>query len=122
MIRKPTQPPVLVTILLNTRPEAMFMFTVGDIEGGYRPGDKFEVAWRLLGTYPLDTNFTREAQDIFVAFNRDDRPNGQTHRSLSIGDVVLFETPYGKIALAVESEGFSPVPVEQVEQYAAVSG
>lgn len=122
MIQKPTHPPVLVTVLLNTRPEAMFSFKSEAIKGGYQPGDKFEVAWRLLGTYSLTSNFTWEAQDIFEAFNRDDRPNGQTHRSLSVGDVILFETPYGKTALAVESEGFSPVPVEQVEQYAAVSG
>lgn len=101
-IHNPSHPPVLVSILLNMDPMAMLPWR------GYEPGDDLRVAYRMLGTYPVETNFTKEADDLFRVFNIE-HPADYRDRSLSVGDVVLFETPYGYTALAVCSIGFEPV-------------
>lgn len=93
--------PALATVLLNTRRESMVT--------GYQQGDRMIAVYRTLITYPENSNLTKEADDFFDMFNLDDRPGGMTHRSMSVGDAVLFETPYGRVALAIESLGFSPI-------------
>lgn len=101
-IHNPSHPPVLVTVLLNEDMMAMLPTR------GYQDGDELRVAWRTLGTYDLMTNFTLEADEFFRVLNID-HPANYRDRSLSVGDVVLFETPYGNTALAVCSLGFEPV-------------
>jgi hypothetical protein len=95
--------PALVTVLLNAS-DHIHMRT------GYEKGDRLIPIHQELITYETEvTNFTKETEEMFVKFNRDERPGGMAHRSLSVGDVVLFETPYGRTALAVASIGFAPV-------------
>lgn len=101
-IHNPSHPPVLVSVLLNEDMMAMMPTR------GYQQGDDLRVAWRMLGTYGIETNFTKEADDIFRVFNIE-HPENYQDRSLSVGDVVLFETPYGDVALAVCDLGFAPV-------------
>ena len=93
--------PALVTVLLNLEDKSML--------NGYTKGDRTMVIHRELITYPEDSNFTNETDHFFTMFNRVERPGFMTHRSLSVGDVVLFETPYGRNALAIERIGLSPV-------------
>lgn len=89
---------------------------------GYKSGDRLLPIFRSLITYDTEnTNFTKEADDFFRMFNMDDRPGGMTHRSLSVGDVVLFETSYGRVGLAVESIGFSPINVGLIIEHAVVT-
>lgn len=104
--------PALVTVLLNADDRRTSMLT------GYQKGDKLLPIHRELITYDTETtNFTQEADAMFVKFNRDDRPGGMAHRSLSVGDVVLIETPYGRNALSVESIGFAPVNAGLVAEH-----
>lgn len=93
--------PALATVLLNTERESMFR--------GYKKGDRMLVVYRELILYPESSNFTHEADQFFAQFNADDRPGGMVHRSMSVGDAVLFETAFGRNALAIESIGFSPI-------------
>lgn len=106
--------PALVTVLLNTSTTSMAK--------GYKSGDRLLPVYRSLITYETEgTNFTKEAEEFFRMFNMDDRPGGTVHRSLSVGDVVLFETPYGRVALAVEHTSFSPVNVGLLIEHAVVT-
>lgn len=96
--------PALATVLFNAERDAMLH--------GYKEGARLVPVWRELIVYETEsTNFTKEADNFFILFNRDDRPGGMLHRSMSVGDVVLFETPYGRVALGVENVGFRPINV-----------
>jgi hypothetical protein len=70
---------------------------------GYRPGAWMEKTWSgEIEKAELTGNFL---EDLFVLFNRDDRPNGASACSLSIGDVVVLDgNPY-----EVAPNGFRPV-------------
>lgn len=49
------------------------------------------------------------AEQVFHDHNVDSRPTGQVCPSMSVGDVVVFETPEGEKALACASMGFQEV-------------
>lgn len=105
--------PGVITVLLNAEREAMLR--------GYTQGDRLINVWRELFTYETEaTNFTKEADDMFEFFNRDNRPGGAAHRSMSVGDVVLIETPFGRNALAVANLGFAPVNVGLLIEHAVM--
>lgn len=101
MTDTPRSFPALATVLLNAERESMLH--------GYQKGDRMIVVYRELILYPEDSNFTDEASQFFAQFNADERPGGMVHRSMSVGDAVLFETPFGRNALAIERIGFSPI-------------
>ena len=54
-----------------------------DLEGTYIDGAAYDVVWR--GDIPLTHGVVDE---VYVRFNRDDRPGKETMRSLSVGDIV----------------------------------
>jgi hypothetical protein len=78
---------------------------------GYEAGDELVEGHR--GQFPacfsirpdLDPQeaLLRLAEVIFTKHNRDDRPDGRTAPSLSVGDVVVI----GEVAMTVESIGFT---------------
>lgn len=105
-----TTAPVLITALLNAERESMIR--------GFTQADRLIPVLRLLATYETEsTNFTHEASQVYQILNDDDRPGGMVHRSMSVGDVILFETPYGRTALRVEITGFSPVNAGLVAEH-----
>ncbi len=82
----------------------------------YEPGDELVAGYR--GEFPpcfsiRDDLDPREAllgiaEVIFAKHNRDDRPDGKTAPSLSVGDVVVI----GEVALSVDRLGFVFVTLE----------
>lgn len=82
----------------------------------YEPGDELTKGYR--GEFPpcfsiredLDPQeaHIRLAEVIFQKHNRDDRPDGRTAPSLSVGDVVVI----GEVALSVASIGWEFVTLE----------
>jgi hypothetical protein len=68
-------------------------------DSAYRADDKFVVAWRdeIEAERPEDV-----PEIMFARHNADNRPSGQTCRSMSVGDVVVV----GETAYACESAGF----------------
>ena len=91
----------------------------------YQPGDTLVRGWAgtievddLVGA-TLDDNGTMALFDpmrvlragaakVFAAHNRDERPDGFTAPSLSVGDVVQF----GEVALSVDRRGFVRVDLD----------
>lgn len=79
----------------------------------YEPGDELVAGYR--GEFPpcfsiredLDSQeaLLRLAEVIFAKHNRDDRPDGRTAPSLSVGDVVVI----GEVAMTVDRIGFKLV-------------
>jgi hypothetical protein len=68
----------------NQRPGAML--------DGFVDGDELQPTW--LPPYEIAGRDTIDAADhVFAILNRDERPNGQTERSLSVGDVVRVDVP-----------------------------
>lgn len=80
----------------------------------FREGDR--LADGFLGFMEVGANLTMSAvcDDIFARHNRDDRPDGKTAPSLSVGDVVLFYALGA--AYTVERLGWREVDVEAVER------
>jgi hypothetical protein len=70
---------------------------------GYR--EEFPSCFRPLAEPDI---FVRLAEHIFQKHNRDDRPDGQTAPSLSVGDVVVI----GEAALSVDCCGWVNVHVD----------
>lgn len=64
--------------------------------------------YNLAYSAPLGDLNTLE--EIYDKFNRDDRPNGDKMRSLSIGDVVVLSHDGQQTAYYVDRYGFQPVP------------
>lgn len=63
----------------------------------------------LLATFAEDTD--RYTEDIFRRHNRDDRPDGQTAPSLSVGDVVVL----AETAWSVANLGFVRVDLDPAD-------
>jgi hypothetical protein len=95
-----------VRVLDNLDPMAMTL--------GYQPGDPlrcvffFERPWpeqdgRLLSPKEMAI---AAAEDVFVVFNSDDRPNGRYSKSFSVGDVVEVSYGDGTTWLACAIIGF----------------
>ncbi len=78
---------------------------------GYQAGDELVEGYR--GEFPAcfsirpdidpQAAFLRLAEVIYAKHNRDDRPDGRTAPSLSIGDVVVI----GEVAMTVQDVGFT---------------
>lgn len=47
-------------------------------------------------------------QEVWVLFNRDDRPNRDSERSLSMGDVITLD---GKVSFTATGTSFRPVDI-----------
>ena len=68
-------------------------------DSAYDPSDAFVVGW----SETVDAEHVDEVPEImWMRHNADDRPSGQTCRSMSMGDVVVV----GEVAYACESLGF----------------
>lgn len=83
---------------------------------GYQPGDPLLAAYE--GQVKAD-QLLAMAEDVFIEHNRDDRPTAQICPSMSVGDVVIFQTPDGNIAMSCEAMGFEQVdlpPDEDIER------
>ena len=85
-----------------------------DVLGGYKHGDKL---WRSdhglditadeLPASVGEHEFNMRLCDrLFQHLNQDERPNGATERSLSMGDVVAVSTPQGTTYYACENVGW----------------
>lgn len=80
---------------------------------GYEPGDvlkrgyaeDFPPCFRLRTDMHPSEAMLGLCETIFVKHNRDDRPDGQTAPSLSVGDVIQI----GEVAFTVERFGFTQV-------------
>ncbi len=73
-------------------------------DSAYDPGDTFVVGWHE----PVDAEHVDEVPEImWMHHNADDRPSGQTCRSMCMGDVVVV----GEIAYVCESLGFRRLDV-----------
>jgi hypothetical protein len=85
--------------------------TYTNVDGGFvRP---YEHGDRLVRGYPGEidvdpADLAAAAEAVFVRHNRDDRPDGLTAPSLSVGDVVVF----GEVALSVAGVGFVRVALD----------
>lgn len=113
--------PALVTVLLNADDRGGWHTGDTPMVTGYRKDDRLLPIWRELITYDTETtNFTQEANEMFAKLNQDERPGALSHRSLSVGDVVLFETPYGRSALAISTVGFEPVTDSVAEHFTSL--
>ena len=79
----------------------------------YEPGDvlvegyrgEFPACFEPRTDVPVDDMMFRLAEVVYMKHNRDDRPDGKTAPSLSVGDVVVI----GEVALSVASVGFEVV-------------
>src|SRR4029077_129889 len=90
----------------NQRPGAML--------NGYREGDRVEISTVVI--FPEADSAQSAAEEVFALLNMDNRPNGQTERSLSVGDVVKIIVPprypegEGYIAwYSIENVGIRPI-------------
>lgn len=96
------------------------LINVTENEHGYRPyrgydspavleTDTFIETW--TGEVEDHIDFEVAAERVFHEHNVDDRPTGRICPSMSVGDVVVFETPYGDLAYGCQSMGFKVVPM-----------
>jgi len=76
---------------------------------GYDPADTMKKSWEDVLNLSPNVSVSYILEKLFQKFNQDDRPNGQTAHSLSIGDVVVLD---GK-AYAVGTIGFRELPTFQ---------
>jgi hypothetical protein len=74
------------------------------------PGDRL-VRGFAGEVYGDPADLAAAAEVVFARHNRDDRPDGQTAPSLSIGDVVVF----GEVAVSVARSGFVPVELDAAD-------
>jgi len=76
-------------------------------------------------TMPVTADTPEEAaEQVFMIFNRDDRPNGQTETSLSIGDLVVLvpqTEAHPSIVLWCAMAGFKRCTQEQIDECMAVA-
>lgn len=72
-------------------------------------GEQFVKTWE--GEVPDGLALNAAAEQVFHAHNQDSRPDGQIGPSMSVGDIVIFETPEGDQALVCASMGFAEVEV-----------
>ena len=86
-----------------------------DVLRGYQHGDKL---WRVEHTLDITAEELPESiseheweqrlcDRLFRYLNMDERPNGATERSLSMGDVVAVSTPSGTTYYACGAVGWS---------------
>lgn len=75
---------------------------------GHEDGDFLVLGWE--GEVTPRGSSVATCEFVYALLNRDDRPNARTHRSLSIGDVVVLHGQWDR-AYAVEPLGFEPIPV-----------
>lgn len=98
---------VRVRILDNLNMEALWPTR------GYQPGDRLRCVYECDAFMPETgepkEKFCRIAENMFEMFNRDDRPNGQYAKSMSVGDVVQINYGDGRVFLACASLGFVEV-------------
>ena len=73
----------------------------------YEPGDRLVKGWGGTLEPGVATSVETMAETVFVRHKSDDRPDGQSCPSMSIGDVVMF----GEVALSVDRVGFRAVRV-----------
>jgi hypothetical protein len=74
----------------------------------YRQGDRLVKGYQ--GTIPTTVGWSsaQHAEPVFMIHNRDDRPDGQSAPSLSVGDVVIL----GEVAVTVASFGWEDTTVD----------
>ena len=85
----------------------------------YEPGDELVAGWKEdfpacfkpRTDVPIDDLMLRLAEKLFMKHNRDDRPDGKTAPSLSVGDVVVI----GEVAMSVASIGFEVVTLDPAD-------
>lgn len=60
---------------------------------GYKPehAQHMKLAWEGPFNDNADSDDTGRLEHLFMVFNRDDRPNGRTAPSLSVGDLVFLD-------------------------------
>ncbi len=56
------------------------------------------------------------AQAVFTALNRDDRPNGRSEPSISVGDIIIIHTHDMDVPFAVRPVGFDAVNMFEVDE------
>lgn len=76
---------------------------------GYR--EEFPACFSLRTDIPLFEAMQGLAETVFVKHNSDDRPDGQTAWSLSLGDVVTI----GEIAFAVDRIGWTRIDLTSAD-------
>lgn len=82
----------------------------GGFQRGYQPGDRLATGWTdtITSEHTLtDPEVAHLAEWLFNRHNRDDRPDGRTAPSLSVGDVITI----GHLQLTVQREGFTTTTV-----------
>lgn len=82
---------------------------------GFEAGDRMVKSHLFVGHPVSDDTFTNMAEQVFMDGNRDDRINGATETSVSVGDVILLHTRDGDIPMAVASDGFVMLSPEDWE-------
>jgi hypothetical protein len=76
----------------------------------YEPGDRL-VRGFAGEVYGDPADLAAAAEVVFARHNRDDRPDGRTAPSLSVGDVVVF----GEVAVSVARFGFVRVEFDAAD-------
>jgi hypothetical protein len=90
--------------MLKRQVELYVNETVGSMFWAYHPDAILRCAYR--GTMELPADDQQALNQIFSAFNRDERPDGYRDRSLSVGDVVTLDS---QSSYAVAGVGFEPL-------------
>ena len=94
------------------------LINVTEDEQGRRPyrsmsgpalGEGEQFVQTYEGEVPEQPTLFHAAEVVFHDMNVDSRPTGQICPSMSVGDVVVFETAEGEKALACASMGFQEV-------------
>lgn len=77
---------------------------------GYQEGDSLVAAESELAVDSASEDALFEACDkLFSFLNRDDRPNGETERSMSVGDLARVQTPTETVWFSCEILGWKRV-------------
>lgn len=98
----------LVSVYFNATSRFM-PYTAGDTMVPSRVFRDFDTHINVLSGYTI----TDAAESMFILGNMDSRPNGQTERSISVGDVIVIHTPDDGVPMAVEMFGFRQLSPEE---------
>lgn len=100
---------------MQVRVRILDNLNLGAMWKGYGPGDRLRCVYELDFDAQVQHFATVKdamyavAENMFIKFNRDDRPNGHYAKSMSVGDVVEISYGDGRIFLACDKLGFVEV-------------
>lgn len=95
------------TLLTNVTVDEQGRHPFRGMSGGLGEGEQFVQSW--VGEVPEQPTLFHAAEVVFQEQNMDSRPTGRICPSMSVGDVVIFETEQGEQAMFCAGMGFQEV-------------